>query len=308
MRILRQKQHRKILRFYRMMYNVSPPFKVLLDGNFIHIGLRTSAEIKRLLPSLLQERPDVVRLFVTPCILNELRSLGAEFGDTLAEARTFRVARCGHGDDPVSAAECIASLIGTKNKEHFFVASQDGLLRSRLRAVAGTPIILLSQSVLVLEQPSDASKGLVEKNEIAKIEMSGAQRKALAALKRKHAEPAPATAAEVAAALAAAEGGDGAGGGAVGGAGGAPAPVKRKRRGPKEPNPLSMKKKKPKPEAKEKKSKTRRGKRSKKSGAGAGGAGGEEGGASGGADTAASAAAAARAPRHGDSSDSSDDE
>ena len=85
---------------------------MLIDGNFIHLGLRTHAEVWRLLPSLLQERPDNVRLFVTGCVLHELRSLGAEFADTLYEARRYRVARCGHGSKHVTAAECIASLVG----------------------------------------------------------------------------------------------------------------------------------------------------------------------------------------------------
>jgi len=44
------------------------------------------------------------------------------------------VTRCEH-DKVVSAVNCILSLIGDKNPERFFVATQDAYLREKLREV-----------------------------------------------------------------------------------------------------------------------------------------------------------------------------
>ena len=41
---------------------------------------------------------------------------------------------CGH-DKVVTAVDCIMSLVGDKNPEHYFVATQDSDLRERLREV-----------------------------------------------------------------------------------------------------------------------------------------------------------------------------
>lgn len=49
------------------------------------------------------------------------------------------VTRCEH-DKVVSAVNCVMSLIGDKNPEHFFVATQDPGLREKLREVSTTLI------------------------------------------------------------------------------------------------------------------------------------------------------------------------
>jgi len=129
MRILRNKHHRKILQQYRILYGIVPKYKVraawwcaavsvpltvcrqvLIDGNFLNIACMCKVDLHDMLPKLLQTH--LVVLFVTKCVLAELRSLGPDFDDTCQLANTMKFAKCKH-KNPVSASECLQSLVGT---------------------------------------------------------------------------------------------------------------------------------------------------------------------------------------------------
>ena len=49
------------------------------------------------------------------------------------------------------------AYVGESNKHRYVVASQSQPLRSKLRTVAGTPLVHITRSVMVLEPPSDAT-------------------------------------------------------------------------------------------------------------------------------------------------------
>ncbi|GAX85470.1 hypothetical protein CEUSTIGMA_g12886.t1 [Chlamydomonas eustigma] len=95
---MRQKKHKKTARavaFYKVNYNLHEPFKVLLDGNFIHATVSSNlANLDKHLATLLGGR---CKPFVTPCIMQELRSLGPEFKDTVKVAKNLQLHYCGHG-------------------------------------------------------------------------------------------------------------------------------------------------------------------------------------------------------------------
>lgn len=81
----------------------------MLDGNFLHIAHICKVDLHDMLPKLLQTHELV--LFVTKCVLAELRSLGPDFDDTCALANEMKFAKCSH-KTPVTAAECLRSLVG----------------------------------------------------------------------------------------------------------------------------------------------------------------------------------------------------
>ncbi|CBN74552.1 conserved unknown protein [Ectocarpus siliculosus] len=54
MRVTRAKQYRKHLRFFRIVYGISAPYKVILDGNFIHGCISSKVDIEKRLTSVLQ--------------------------------------------------------------------------------------------------------------------------------------------------------------------------------------------------------------------------------------------------------------
>jgi U3 small nucleolar RNA-associated protein 23 len=221
MRILRHKHNRKTLNFFRIVFGVIPPYKCLCDGNFIAQAVRMANEPSRTIPKML-ESPTF--LHVTECILRELESIGPKASAALEAAKALGVIRCSgkHGHtDGRGAADCLTDIVAHARAENksFFVATQDADLRDALRKIPGTPIVMFSQNVLILEPPSSASKETSASK--AATTSSLTPEEAAAVKKAKKAEH-----------MAAVEG--------------LPKPivgVKRKHRGPSEPNPLSRKKK-----------------------------------------------------------------
>jgi U3 small nucleolar RNA-associated protein 23 len=80
-----------------------------------------------------------------------------DFAESSSAARTLDMARCTH-ETPVPATECMLSMVGQHNEEHFFIASQDVELRKRLRTVPGAALLFLSTAGLILEPPSETQQ------------------------------------------------------------------------------------------------------------------------------------------------------
>ena len=127
------------------------------------------------------------------------------------------------------------------------VATQDLKVRQRLRKLPGLPVLFLNRNVVVLDSPSEASKGVASKVSAREGGLSATDRAVMASVMGT--------------------------GGASAASGAAGAKPKKKRRGPKGPNPLSCKPKRaakrgrdgggPVGEAAAAGGKTRRGKRGK---------------------------------------------
>jgi U3 small nucleolar RNA-associated protein 23 len=240
MRVQRHKASRKALAFFRLIFGIHPPYRVLLDGNFLATALRLRMEWARLLPKLLHVVPALAHLHVTQCVMGELEALGEPAAEALALARTLPLLKCRakHGHpDACTAAECARRLVGGANEGKWLVATQDGELRAELRRVPGVPLLLISTNVLILEPPSARSREAAEASEAGKSALSKAEAAAVKA------------AVKGGGGVAAAGGGAPAAAGGGGGGGGAPAQKaqRRKRKGPSEPNPLSQKKRKREP-------------------------------------------------------------
>ncbi|CAN0134281.1 unnamed protein product [Discosporangium mesarthrocarpum] len=179
MRVTRAKQYRRHLRFFRIVYGIAPPYKVILDGNFIHQCITSKVDIEARLASVLQGAS--VRLFTPRAAQVELEALGPDF----VPAFQFAKKRCralsvpsgedlvlqegrggegnAEGDDPATQ---IAAAVGKDNAGKFIVASQDDELRSQLRRVAGCPLIHITRTVVLMEAPSGKTKATFEKAEV----------------------------------------------------------------------------------------------------------------------------------------------
>eukprot|EP00929_Paragymnodinium_shiwhaense_P080645 TRINITY_DN42071_c0_g1_i1.p1 TRINITY_DN42071_c0_g1~~TRINITY_DN42071_c0_g1_i1.p1 ORF type:complete len:311 (-),score=91.08 TRINITY_DN42071_c0_g1_i1:145-1077(-) len=210
MKIKRQKNHRRILRWYRMHFAVQDPFRVLVDGPFLTHALQQKVHVKEQLPKILEGRTTPC---VTNCVCAELRSLGERaLGASLIAKGYYRI-KCGHME-PVAASECIREQIGKTNSRKFFVATQDQELNRQLRKIPGVPLLRLDGPVPRLEDPSYSSREVRDAAEAKKARASDWEKHKLPELRAKEAE-----------AKAKAE-----------------APPK-KRKGPKGANPLSCRKK-----------------------------------------------------------------
>eukprot|EP00949_MAST-11_sp_MAST-11-sp1_P001794 g1794.t1 len=230
-RLKRQKVARKTLNFFRITYGIRAPYKVLLDGNFLHVvSKRSSASIRDMLSKLLGEELPI-SIEVPAGVIGELESLGKPFESTLQLAKSFKITRGkrgskrkgqkaeeGNHDD---AADSIGNIVGPRNSAKYIVCTQDEALRSTLAQIPGVPLMYLNRTVLVLEPPSSASVSKQSEIEMKKAAPRKDERRRLheqSELQRNRAGGGKAMALK--------------------------SKGKKRRRGPKQPNPLSVKKKK----------------------------------------------------------------
>lgn len=189
MRIKRQKEYRRTLRYYRINFCIKPPYKVsaqclignenkakaltlyplsvqvLLDGNFIHQCVHVKLPLERQMKKILEE--ESVQLYVPRAVIKELEALGEAAAESLRVARSFKAiddpARPSSGKEeegeaePLDPHESIQYTVGKKNEEKYFVATQDFRLRTKLRNLGGIPTMYMNQNVIVLEAPGKAS-------------------------------------------------------------------------------------------------------------------------------------------------------
>lgn len=169
MRVKKQKTNRRTIRFYKTCCGFREPFKVLCDGTFLHYLLThkmgaPADPLSRLLSAS-------CRPFTTRCVIAELKNLGDSFSGTVSVARKLDAAKCDH--EPLkSASDCLKSLIGDGNPEHFWVATQDAELRMKLRKVSALAIILAQNNFLVLEPPSEKQQAFAHANEAQRMHAS----------------------------------------------------------------------------------------------------------------------------------------
>ncbi|KAI9032144.1 Fcf1-domain-containing protein [Hyaloraphidium curvatum] len=165
MRVKRAKSARRRMAVYHHAFGFREPYQVLLDGNFVHAALAGRLDPRTQLPKVLA---GTVRPMTTQCVLAEIRALGPDFGGTALAVKRLEKRRCPHTGKPVDAATCILGIVGEDNKHRYCVATQDLALRKRLREVPGTPLVLISKNVVVLESPSPATEHTVAELEQAK--------------------------------------------------------------------------------------------------------------------------------------------
>ena len=110
--------------------------------------------IKDQLPKYLGE----VKLLTTKCCIEECgpKKLGLYGAEVIL--KQFGIHKCAHEEDTKPAMKCLKNMVGTENKNRYFVATQDPELREKCRKVPGTPILYLHHSAPVLEKPSDMSE------------------------------------------------------------------------------------------------------------------------------------------------------
>ncbi len=191
MRVSRAKLYRKYLRFYRICYNVHQPYKVLVDGPFLHACLRMGiSAISERVSSVLQGGR--VQMLVPPGVVEELEVLGEGFVGALRYARSDKcrivktrrqtkkkkvkkefIERDNAAEDQdaggrvvrILPSDAILELVGERNEHGYIVATQDESLRRQLGGIPGCPLLYQSRAVIIMEPPSGASKATFERHE-----------------------------------------------------------------------------------------------------------------------------------------------
>ena len=156
----KNKWTKKTINFYRYVFKFNPPFKIIIDGNFISISLKKKFDIKTSLEKFLNEK---VRLIIPSCIFKELQLIEDKIPGILKLISQYKIEECNHNQiDPIT---CIRNYIGKKNHDKYFVATQDDFLRKQLRKIPGVPLIFFDQNMLLIDKLSPSSLEASEKRE-----------------------------------------------------------------------------------------------------------------------------------------------
>ncbi|XP_041758923.1 rRNA-processing protein UTP23 homolog [Coregonus clupeaformis] len=158
MKIRRQKQAKKTINFYKHNFSFREPFQILIDGTFCQAALKNKIQIKEQMPKYLMGE---VQLCTTNCALKELESLKDLYGAKLILQR-YQVRNCKHFKNPVSASECLLSMMEGTNPHHYIVATQDQEVTSGLKKIPGVPLLYIILNTIVLDKPSPCSVNHVQ--------------------------------------------------------------------------------------------------------------------------------------------------
>lgn len=209
MKVKRHKKIRKYTEFYQITYGIRPPYKILLDGDYLQAALEGKIRIVEQLPKLLQQKATPM---VTKCVVHDLQQKGKHYRGAAMIGSNLKHARCAH-EGIVEPHECLKLLTADGNKEQWFVGAQDVELRKFMRNTPGIPVLFIHGQVPIMEPPSASTQKQATEKREERTALTDSEKKVLKKIAPK---PAATT-------------------------------TKKKKKGPKQPNPLSVKKKKKKP-------------------------------------------------------------
>lgn len=152
MKISRQKRLRRYLNFYKYNYHFRSPFQLLIDATFCQEALKSKVNLREQLPKYLDDLE--VKLFTTACVITEAEALGRDVFGAMLIVKQFKAQKCGHEKEPISAAECLYSMVQNGNLNHYFIATQDPELSKKCRELLGVPLLYLRYNAINLEKPS----------------------------------------------------------------------------------------------------------------------------------------------------------
>ena len=211
----RSKKYRKNMDWFRIHFNIKPPYKVsalaaraailigpnnstlcirrifdpaeqvILDGTFIKAALEHQMQVKEMIEKIVQGE---VILMSTNCVRKELKFLGVTCNRALSFAnRNCDTANC--HDRPIIAppSKCISTIIGPTNPGRFLVCTLDEGLLNLVEAVPGVPCLTISYAKMSLRSPSAASLASVAaRNAGLRAPVTSEERKLLVSAKEQN--------------------------------------------------------------------------------------------------------------------------
>ncbi|CAO1630255.1 unnamed protein product [Sympodiomycopsis kandeliae] len=124
--------------FFQHNTALGPPYRVLVDTNFINFSLQNKIELVQGMMDCLYAKTIPC---ITDCVLAELEKLGPKYRIALRVARDPRFERLPCSHKGTYADDCIVDRVSTH--PCYMVATCDKELRRRVRKVPGIPLINL---------------------------------------------------------------------------------------------------------------------------------------------------------------------
>lgn len=124
--------------YFKINHNLSPPYNILIDTNFIIHSVRKRLDIERELSKILLSN---VRIYIPECVFGEIEKMGIKQRIALIAARKlkYQTLICDHKG--TYADDCIINRI-TPNR-CYIVATCDANLKRRIRHIPGVPILYI---------------------------------------------------------------------------------------------------------------------------------------------------------------------
>ena len=148
-----KKRHKELApssMFFQHNAALGPPYRVLVDTNFINFSLQNKIELVQGMIDCLYPKTNPC---ITTCVLSELEKLGPKYRIALRVARDPRFERLECTHKGTYADDCIIERI--KSHKCYIVATCDRELRRRVRQVPGIPLMYIARHRYRIERLPD---------------------------------------------------------------------------------------------------------------------------------------------------------
>uniref|UniRef100_A0A7M5WIP5 rRNA-processing protein FCF1 homolog n=1 Tax=Clytia hemisphaerica TaxID=252671 RepID=A0A7M5WIP5_9CNID len=156
---LKKKEENKVRRveqsssalFFQYNTQLGPPYRVLVDTNFINFSIQHKLDIFQSMVDCLYAK---CIPYITDCVMAEIEKLGSHYRVALRVAKDPRFERLPCMHKGTYADDCLVNRIS--QHKCYIVATCDRDLKRRIRKVPGIPIMYLSKHKYSIERMPDA--------------------------------------------------------------------------------------------------------------------------------------------------------
>ncbi|GAB1601452.1 rRNA-processing protein FCF1 homolog [Argonauta hians] len=137
--------------FFTYNTQLGPPYRILLDTNFIHFSVKNKLDLFKGLMDCLYAK---CIPYVTDCVFGELEKLGSKYRVALKILKDSRIERLSCLHKGTYADDCLVQHV-TQHK-CYIVGTCDKDLKRRIRKIPGVPIMYLRKGGFSIERMPDA--------------------------------------------------------------------------------------------------------------------------------------------------------
>jgi U3 small nucleolar RNA-associated protein 24 len=137
--------------FFMANEALGPPYRVLIDTNFLSHTVHAKLDLQTALMDLLYAKATPI---ITSCVMAELEKLGPKYRIALRIARDERWDRIKCDHKGTYADDCLVENV-TKHRI-YLVGTNDRDLKRRIRKIPGVPIVSVARGKYVIERLPDA--------------------------------------------------------------------------------------------------------------------------------------------------------
>ncbi|RXG58296.1 5-hydroxytryptamine receptor [Armadillidium vulgare] len=137
--------------FFEYNTQLGPPYRILLDTNFVNFAIKNKVEIVKGMMDCLYAK---CIPYLTDCVRGEIERLGEKYRLALKVVKDSRIETLPCLHKGIYADDCLVQRV-TEHK-CYIVATCDKVLKRRIRKIPGIPIMSVGMRKFVVERMPDA--------------------------------------------------------------------------------------------------------------------------------------------------------